>query len=69
MPVSLLSAFPPRLPEQPISCPVLNVNETHTTFAGDCPAGLKPGQLRKANGEVVDPMAGLAKIGAGAKAK
>ena len=39
------------------------------TLIGDCPAGMKPDQFRKPNGEIVDPMADLAKLVGDAKAK
>lgn len=33
--------------------------EIHTVLIGACPAGVKPGQIVRANGEVIDPLAQL----------
>jgi TonB family protein len=45
------------------------VTDTHMTHVGDCPSVMKPGQFRKANGEIIDPMADLAKLAEDAKTK
>jgi hypothetical protein len=39
----------------------------HMVDAGECPANMKPGQLRNANGEISDPLAELAKMTSEAK--
>ena len=32
------------------------VSDTHMTFLGACPANMKPGQMMKADGEILDPL-------------
>lgn len=48
--------------------PKTMVTDTHMTYVGDCPAPMRPGQVRSRTGEISDPMAGLAKPGVEAKA-
>lgn len=43
--------------------------ETHMTLAGECPAGMKAGQVRDSQGRISDPLAALTESGSEAKAK
>jgi len=47
--------------------PTPSWTDVHMTLVGDCPAGMKPDQVRSSDGKISDPMADLAALGSAKK--